>query len=446
MNLRTRVLATLCALTGTTGPVVRRAGARAVLPEVCVPRWARLAAVPPERLAAQLDGVRSFADAQWCEYWSEIAERCVAQANTLLRELCAASGARPVAVVPSSGERSVSAALGDLLAPAAEVLADRETAEAGAEIERFVRSRTAGGALDERLLLAARAVVALRSAVGYYLIAAWPGRSPARLRAYSRAQNLFRVLTEALAWALGVAMGVTDLVVDGERIRLWTMFPVGSDCRATVLVTNGLDGPALELLLPLLRHRNSGPGFVVMDLPGTHTARRPMSIESGRVFAAVLDHLAAHSRVDAGRIAMLGTSFGGYWAARTAAVGSRLRCAVACGAPTHRGFGPAAAIGAPAIMVRTLCDIVGARGPLGPSRALSALSLRKLYQHIAIPLLVVNGDADSIVDVRDSVELAAAARFGVLRLYPGDDHCAMGHFEQWLAMAVAWLREELGQR
>ncbi|WP_067899226.1 alpha/beta hydrolase family protein [Nocardia vaccinii] len=448
MNRHTRLLATFCALTGTTGPVVRRAGARAILPEVFVPRWARLAAVPPEHLAAQLDGVRSFADREWCGYWTGIAEHHVAQAHMLLGELATASGVPPVAVtaMSRSGDRSGSAVLAGLLAPAAEFLADRELPPTTTEIERFVRTRTPGGALDERLLWAVRAVAALRSAVGYHLIAAWPGRSPARLQAYVRAQNLFRALAEALATPLGVDMGVTDLVADGERTRLWTMFPAGSDCRATVLVTNGLDGSALELVLPLLRHRNSGLGFVVMDLPGTHAARRPMSIESERVFAAVLDHLATHSRVDADRIAMLGTSFGGYWAARTAAVDPRLRCAVACGAPTHRGFGPAAAIGAPAIMVRTLCDIVGAREPLGTGRALSALSLRKLYRHIAIPLLVVDGDADGIVDVRDSRELAAAARFGELRLYAGDDHCAMGHFEQWLAMAVAWMREELGER
>ncbi|MQY20144.1 alpha/beta hydrolase family protein [Nocardia macrotermitis] len=440
MKLSTRLRATLCTLTGTTGPVVRRAGARAVLPEVFVPRWARLAGVPPARLAAQLDGARSFADREWCEYWTGIAEHHVAQADALLHDLAVASGVTPVSVAAMS--RSGSAALPG---PAAQFLAERESPPTTAEVERFVRSRAVGGALDERLLWATRAVGALRTAVGYHLIAAWPGRSPARRAAYARAQRLFRVLVEPLAAELGITLEVTDLVADGERVRLWAMFPIGKDCRATVLVTNGLDGSALELLLPLLPHRNSGLGFVVMDLPGTHTAQRPMSIESERVFTAVLDHLAAHPRVDADRIAMLGTSFGGYWAARMAAVESRLRCAVACGAPTHRGFGPAAAIGAPAIMVRTLCDVTGARGPLGLGRALSRLSLRKLYRRIAIPLLVVDGSADSVVDVRDSIELADATRFGVLRLYPGDDHCATGHFAQWLDMAVAWMRAELGE-
>ena len=42
------------------------------------------------------------------------------------------------------------------------------------------------------------------------------------------------------------------------------------------------------------------------------------------------------------------------------------------------------------------------------------------------------------------VDLAEAVPNGELLLYPNDDHCAMGHYSEWLATSVDWLQRHLG--
>ncbi|MFA9272193.1 MAG: alpha/beta hydrolase family protein, partial [Baekduiaceae bacterium] len=146
-------------------------------------------------------------------------------------------------------------------------------------------------------------------------------------------------------------------------------------------------------------------------------------------------------RVDPERIGMVGVSFGGYWAARMAATDRRIRCAVACGAPTDRSFWPK--LGLPEIILDALADVTGATTPVGLLRRLRRLSLRDRYREITQPLLVINGDNDTLLSTRDSIELAAGARHAELRLYPGDDHCAMANYRDWLDYSQQWIAGHL---
>jgi esterase FrsA len=66
----------------------------------------------------------------------------------------------------------------------------------------------------------------------------------------------------------------------------------------------------------------------------------------------------------------------------------------------------------------------------------------RFYREIPIPLVVINGDADTLVPTEDSVDLATAAPLGELKLYPNDDRCAMGHYES-TGYATRWLRRHL---
>ncbi len=65
------------------------------------------------------------------------------------------------------------------------------------------------------------------------------------------------------------------------------------------------------------------------------------------------------------------------------------------------------------------------------------------YPDIAVPLLVINGDTDTLVSTQDSVDLATAVPNSELILYLDDDHCAMGHYTEWLAYSVDWLQRHL---
>lgn len=418
-----RFFVTACALTGLTEVVVRRSGARVLLPDVFVPRFAALAGIAPAHFAEQLRAARTFTDQGWTAHWGRIAEQHRAAAEELLCELA---------------EASPGAEIGALLAPAGTYLAERGSAEYRG-IEHFVRGRTAGRALDEQTVTAVRAVEAIVKSIVYQLIAAWPGTSAHRMRAYALSQRLFRELLTGSAGALDISVEVADIPVGGETARLWTVLPNGIERCAMLLATNGLDGTAQELLLGLLTHVRTGLGVAVLEMPGSYAYRHPMSVRSERIYAAVIDRIVAHPRVDPARFGMLGLSLGGYWSARMAAVDPRLRFAIACGAPLHRSFGPAAALGAPAILVRTMRNLLGAHGLADLGRKLRALPMRALAERISVPLLVINGAQDTVVDPRDSVDLAATAPAGMLWLYPDDDHCAIGNFPRWLDEAVAWL-------
>ncbi len=65
-----------------------------------------------------------------------------------------------------------------------------------------------------------------------------------------------------------------------------------------------------------------------------------------------------------------------------------------------------------------------------------------LWRRIEIPLLVINGDRDTLLGTKDSVLLATRAPRGLLKLYEDDDHCAMGHCREWLDLTFAWLRSQ----
>jgi esterase FrsA len=210
-----------------------------------------------------------------------------------------------------------------------------------------------------------------------------------------------------------------------------------------VLVTNGLEGTVQELLVPLLRYRDSGLATFVMEMPGSYAYERPMRVSSERVYRAVVDALVSSSEVDGSRIGVVGVSFGGYWSARLAVVERRLTCAVACGAPTHRTFLPANALGLPQVILEALKAVTGSRTLLTMSHRLRALSLRRRYADADVPLLVVNGDHDTLLSTQDSVDLAREAPDATLLLYPGDDHCAMGHYREWLDASQRFLGEHL---
>jgi len=146
-------------------------------------------------------------------------------------------------------------------------------------------------------------------------------------------------------------------------------------------------------------------------------------------------------------VAMVGTSFGGYWSARMAATSSRLCCAVACGAPLHHAFGPGNSLGTPEVIVSALKKVTGAASIREMANRLEDLSFERngLWRRINIPILVINGDHDTLLGTKDSIVLAARAPRAFLKLYENDDHCAMGHYREWLDLTFEWLRTYLGR-
>jgi len=371
---------TVCLVSGRTEKAANRLGVRFFLPQLFKLRYANMGGLDPEVFARQLDGLKSFREEAWCGYWNGIAAGYEEKAEELL---------------VSGGE---------------------ERRQEGID--------------------------ALIKAVTYYTVSAFPGDTPLRMEAYHKA----RELSERLVPLLDDRMEKVTLEIAGEEVTGYERFP-GEDGRyPMVIITNGLEGTVQEISLPLLKYRDAQIGVFLMEMPGTYSYRQPMSSRSEEIYHGVIEHYASHPRVDAERMAMVGTSFGGYWSARMAAVSPRLRCAVACGAPLHHAFGPGNALGTPEIIVSVLKKVTGARSLSEMASRLEELSFEKndLYRRIRIPILVINGENDTLLGTRDSIELCARAPRAFLKLYENDDHCAMGHYREWLDLTFEWLQLYLG--
>jgi len=367
---------TLCLVTGQTERAAGRLGVRFFLPELFRLRYANMGGLDPEVFTRQLDGLKSFEESTWCGYWNAIAANCEEEAEKLLEE---------------EGE------------------------------EQQQRGRDA-----------------LIKALTYCTVSAFPGDTPLRMDAYHRA----RALSERLIPMMDDRMEKVTIEIAGEKVEGYARFPAGDGEVPMIIITNGLEGTVQEIALPLLEYRDAEIGVFLMEMPGTYAYKKPMSGASEEIYNGVIAHFAAHPRVDAGRMAMVGVSFGGYWSARMAAVNPDLSCAVVCGAPLHSAFGFGNSLGMPEIIVSVLKKVTGARSLKDMGSKLGDLSFVKndFYRRIDIPLLVINGVNDTLLGAEDTVFLALKVPRALLKLYENDDHCAMGHYREWLDLTFEWLQ------
>jgi len=423
------VFITACMLTKTTELATRRLGSAFFLPALFVLRYASMGGLDPKHFEAQLKGVRSFKDEVWCGYWNELARQ----------QLAAMKAAWPGIADLTQATNQDWSALRDALTPLGKRVVELMTSSED-HVKHALAADTRTTPASQRAVEALRCLV---KAITYYQVSAFPGGSAARMEAYALSRSLFNELTHIVGPLLGVEIEKRRIEVDGDVVEGYLMVPGGTEHHPLLIVTNGLEGTVQELAIPLLRYHDSGMAMFVMEMPGTYAYRKPMSSASEAVYHTVFDQLSRAPRIDAQRMGFLGVSFGAYWAARMAGSNKHLRCAVACGAPTHRSFQAASTIGIPDIIVRALLNTVGANTLMSLSLKLQALSLRNFYQKIKIPLLVINGDRDTLVSTQDSIDLASGAQKGELKLYPNDDHCAMAHYTEWLDLSHAWIRNLL---
>ncbi|RUP35414.1 MAG: alpha/beta hydrolase [Curvibacter sp.] len=424
-----RLFITTCMLTKTTELATRRLGSAFFLPALFVLRYASMGGLDPKLFAAQLKGVRSFKDAVWCEYWNALARQ----------QLAAMKTAWPDYSEPAHAASLDWNALRDALSPLGKQVVTLMTSS-DAEVARRLAADMRASPESQRAITALRSLV---KAITYYQVSAFPGGSADRMEAYALSRSLFNDLTRVMGPLLGIEIEKRRIEVDGDVVEGYLMTPSGTEHHPLVIITNGLEGTVQELAIPLLRYHDSGMAVFIMEMPGTYAYRQPMSPASEAIYHTVFDQLSRAPRIDAQRMGFLGVSFGAYWAARMAGSSKHLQCAVACGAPTHRTFQTTSTIGIPDIIVRALLNTTGANTLVSLGLKLKALSLRHFYQQIKIPLLVINGDRDTLVSTQDSIDLASGAQKAELKLYPNDDHCAMAHFAEWLDMSQAWMRTHL---
>jgi len=372
-----------CALTGQTERAAHRLGVAFFLPALFRLRYANMGGLDPDVLAGQMRELKSFEEGAWCGYWNDIAEKYEKEADALLER----------------GDRSA-----DELEQARDLLV---------------------------------------KALTYYTVSAFPGTTPLRMEMYWKARTLF----ERVNSIEEAQVEKVTLEIAGETVEGYEYFPPGKGRVPIAVMTNGLEGTVQEFCIPLRQYVDTGMGTFVMEMPGSYAYKKPMSGASEEIYRGVLDYVASHPRVDPDNIAFLGFSFGGYWAARMPAVDKRISRAVVSGAPLDKAFSARGSLGMPEIITSVIMKVMGAKSPpeLLPKLQELSFSRNDLYRKIECPMLVINGDNDTLVGTEDSIILASKVPSAILKLYADDDHCAMGHYDLWQDFMLNWLLEGIGR-
>ncbi|MFD8593597.1 alpha/beta hydrolase family protein [Kitasatospora sp. NPDC059646] len=226
----------------------------------------------------------------------------------------------------------------------------------------------------------------------------------------------------------GVEVGAGD--ADGKR------FPV-------VVVIPGMDSTKEEfhLLADALLAR--GLAVLAIDGPGqgVMAAETSMSADGHRpALARALDALAADGadggRLDPERVAVVGLSLGGYFAASVAAQDARVRAAALVSGPYRLEWDALVPF-----VTATLDRRCG--GPEAARRFADGIDLRALAPYLDGPLLLVEGGEDRIPGVTNAEALSAHLPHAEVLHVPHGNHLLGNALADWLPETADWLADAL---
>lgn len=292
----------------------------------------------------------------------------------------------------------------------------------------------------------------------YYRIGRYPvPSSPEKMNCY---QGALRAFLKA-APAMDPPLERVEIPFEGTRVVGYLQIPHGASRPPVVMHWGGVDGWKED------RRTNSGEllrlgiACFTIDMPGA--GENPClgsDLKAERTFSAAMDYLAERGDLDGRRIACMGASFGGYWAAKLAHTeAGRLRGAVNWGAGVHRTFQeewlrPALTLTAsqylmgPASLLDARSYVFGVKTLEETLKVAPALSLvaQGWIDRPSAPLLCINGREDDQHPVSDLYLLAEHGSPKDLRIVPGAGH--MGRRkgqsnEDVVEIVTTWLQEKL---
>ncbi len=295
---------------------------------------------------------------------------------------------------------------------------------------------------EEQAVAAERAgdVVAAREAYlrayEYWRVARYPApNSPGKRAAYRRSQELYLKAGQLLdppiqrvSIPFGGRPGEGDHAVADLRVPR-----ARSSALPVVIHWGGIDSFKEERRVD--RYLAAGLATLAIDMPGVGDAPLAGSEDGERLWDAFFDWIEARPELDAGRVAVIGGSTGGYWAAKVAHTHrERLRAAVDQGGPAHFAFQSdwiaRAQFGEyPLELAETLACAFGRSTYdewVDYAPRLSLLDQGVLDQPCA-PLLLVNGVRDTVFPIQDMYLLLEHGNAKVARFFPGSGHMGGSH-------------------
>jgi len=201
-----------------------------------------------------------------------------------------------------------------------------------------------------------------------------------------------------------------------------------------------------------------GISVLVMDGPGTGEAIRFRGLvlrhDYEKAGSACIDYLEQRADVDAGRIGIIAISLGGYYAPRCAALEPRFAACIAWGAiwdyyatwkkRIDAGFKASMSVPGHHIMW-----ILGAASLDEALRKLEPFRLDGVVQRMRCPFLVVHGEDDEQIPLKDAQALydACGSADKTLRVFAAEEggaqHCQRDYLSLGTAVMWNWLEQKL---
>lgn len=292
----------------------------------------------------------------------------------------------------------------------------------------------------------------------YYRIGRYPvPSSPEKLNCY---RGALRTFLKAGA-AMEPPLERIEIPFEGKKVVGYLQIPTGVERPPVVMHWGGVDGWKEDRRTNNVMLLKMGHACFTIDMPGAGENPCPGSdLRAERTFSTAMDYLETRQDIDGKRVACMGGSFGGYWAAKLAHTESkRLRGAVNWGAGVHRTFqeewlrpaltltasqylmGPASLLDARAYVfgVKTLEETL----KIAPT--LSLVTQGWIDQPCA-PLLCINGKEDDQHPISDLYLLAEHGSPKELRIMAGAGH--MGRKkgqpnDEVVNIVTQWLKAKL---
>jgi len=292
----------------------------------------------------------------------------------------------------------------------------------------------------------------------YYRIGRYPvPSSPEKMNCYKGALRSFL----KAAPYLDPPLERIEIPFEGKNVVGYLQIPRGVNRPPVVMHWGGVDGWKEDRRSNSELLHKEGLATFTIDMPGA--GENPclgQEPRAERTFSAAIDHLETRTDIDGKRIAVMGGSFGGYWAAKLAHTEpKRLRGAVNWGAGVHRTFQeewlrPALTLTAsqylmgPASLLDARSYIFGAKSLEEVLKIAPSLSLvtQGIIDQPSAPLLCINGKEDDQHPISDLYLLAEHGSPKDIRIIAGAGH--MGRKpgqsnDEVQGIVTRWLKEKL---
>ena len=283
-------------------------------------------------------------------------------------------------------------------------------------------------------------------AYAYYATGRYPTpHTPGKMECFRKSLEVY----ERAAKYFEPPLERVEIPFGGKAIPIYVRVPQDGREHAIVINFGGIDSFKAENYEYDEGLQKAGMATCSMDIPGAGECPMKASPTAESVFTAVIDYLETRSDVDARRIAIMGRSFGGYWAAKMAHVeAKRLRASIVWGGGVHFFFQAdwlRESTNADSYLMDhdiARCRLFGVNSIDELMKPWSALSLKEQgwLEKPSCPMLIVNGKDDLQTPIADLYILLEYGTPKSARVFPGGH---MGQTPQTFPTIVDWLKNEL---